>query len=397
VQSLAFSPDGKTLASAGYDARTKLWDVATATRLHQIRGADRSFKSVAFSPDGKNLLVKDSTGELALWQVDSGQRLRHLGPADDEKRSIGFAAFLPDGKSVLTSEVGAGRPGALNARPTDPPEPPSSRRGYTVAEIRTWATESGRLLRFVPIRAARGYYEVDALSPDGKVFAIGGSDHISIWDTATGEQLGQLSGFAGGAATALAFSPDGKTLASGSPDTSVLLWDLARAHLVYTWTQLISDSGDDLRPIKRLAPTPEQAVPLLGKWLDRVVKAEVRANELVRDLDSDRFAVRENSSRELVKMGPEGTFAIRLALEGSPSMEVRARLETALKKTKGRGAEHVGFQPRSVWLALSLLEELGTPEAHQVLETLAKQPSNSRVVRKAQAALQRLAERPKRP
>jgi WD40 repeat protein len=83
VQSLAFSPNGKTLASAGHDARARLWDVATGKRLLQIRGADSAGKTVAFSPDGTALLVAGTSGELALWRVAGGQKLRDLGPAGD--------------------------------------------------------------------------------------------------------------------------------------------------------------------------------------------------------------------------------------------------------------------------------------------------------------------------
>jgi WD40 repeat protein len=211
VHSLAFAPDGKTLASAGPDARVRLWNVATGKRPWQIR-ADSQADLLAFTPDGKALLVAESFGELAFWRTDSGEKLRDLGSDDDRGRGILRAELLRDGDTVVTWEYGPGE--------------------EKVDEVRFWDAGSGRLRRSFPLRSPYPYFVSYAVSPDGKTLATGAGDDrhetIQLWDTASGTKLTRLPGHAG-AVTALAFSPNGKILASGGIDTTVLLWDVTRA------------------------------------------------------------------------------------------------------------------------------------------------------------------------
>jgi sugar lactone lactonase YvrE len=375
VESLAFAPDGKRLASAGHDARAKVWDVTTGKRLLQIRGEDTWSKSVAFSPDGKTLLVAGSPGELALWRVDSGRKVRDLGPPGDESRMIAGAAFLPGGRTVLAREADTGR--------------------LRFNEARFWDAENGRLLRSFSFGEAEGSPGCLALSPDGNTLATGGGYRdpaIRLWDTTTGKRVGRLSGPNGGPDASLAFSPDGKRLASGSVDTTVVLWDVARARLEHLWDELAGGPGEGASAARRLAATPEEAVPFLRDRLRRAAAAEDRARRLITDLDDDDFQRREKASHALERLGPEAAFPLHQALQGSPSAEARLRLRRALDKVKAPQGGH-DFQPRSVWLALAVLEEVGTPDAGRVLEELAKGPADSVVTREAGAALERLAQR----
>jgi hypothetical protein len=237
-----------------------------------------------------------------------------------------------------------------------------------------------------------------ALSPDGKTLAISSGHYkdsaIQLWDTDTGKSLIQLQGHTPGNVTALAFSPDSRVLASGGPDTTILLWDVKQSRLEHLWSELAAAEGDSAQAIKKLAAKPQEAVPFLKDRLRRAAEAEGRAAGLIADLDSDQFPVREKASRELEKLGADAAFALRVVLEGEPAAEVRQRIQTILDKLKRPGEKQIaGTDPRSVRLALAVLEEIGTPAVRQVLEELAKGPGTSRVTHEARAALERLAKR----
>ncbi len=309
VERLAFSPDGRRLASVGHDARTRVWEVATGKRLLQIRGEDTWDRSIALSPDGKTLLVSGSHGELALWRSDSGRKVRDLLPTTGDPRPmIQYAAFLPDGRTVLACE--------------------SSNGSSKFNEARLWDAESGRLLRSFSLGDAGGPRDCRALSPDGNTLAATGSFNdpvIHLWDTTTGKGVGQFSGHKGGAPMSLAFSADGKLLASGGRDTTVLLWEVARARLQHLWTELAGEQDEGAR--KKLAATPEEAIPFLKDHLRQAAAAETKAHRLVADLDNDSFDVREKASLALEALGTEAEFPLRLALQESPGAEVRKRIE----------------------------------------------------------------------
>jgi WD40 repeat protein len=381
VQSLAFAPDGKVLASAGRDARARLWDVATGKRLLQIRGADSKYRAVSFSPDGTALLVAGSEGQLALWRADSGQKLRDLGPPDGAPRLILQAAYLPGGTAVLSTEFPVGRPSS--------------------GEVRVWDGASARLVRSFPVHGVEGSFPWFALSHDGKMLAATGNDSLNpvvrVWDTATGDPVARVRAHPGGNATALAFSPDGKLLATGGRDTTVLLWDVRQARLDYLWSELAGGRGEAAQGLNNQAGSAAEAVTYLQERLRRAAAAEGAVESLAADLDDESFEVRDRASREMEPLGPEAVFALRAALERSTSVEARSRIQKALARIKKSGDESPGITPQGIRLAVALLEENDIPEARRALEELAKGPATSLVSREARAALERRAKRPKSP
>jgi WD40 repeat protein len=264
-------------------------------------------------------------------------------------------------------------------------------------EVRFWDTDKGRLLRSSSLGVADSSRGCLALSPDGKTLATVSNYRgpgIQLWDTTTGKQVGRFSGHSEGAAESLAFSPDGKTLASGGRDTTVLLWEVARGRLQQLWVELAGGQDQGAGSGKKLGASPKEAIPFLKDRLRRTATAEERARPLITDLDNDDFHVREKASRELEGLGPEAALPLKLALQKSPSAEVRMRIELALAKMKMPQGEP-NFQPRSISLAVAVLEEIGTSDARQALEELSKGPAKSVVTREAGAALERLTKRRK--
>ena len=363
VSSLTFSPDGKTLASTGLDSYYRVWNVATGQKRFEVHSHDDHHEtSIACSPDGKTLLVAGSKGELALWDMAEGKKLRDLGPQG--KREVRFAAFVRGGKAILTCEGG---------RLRDDP-----------AECRFWSVQSGELLSAVPGPRYGDRLDVLALSADGTLLAAqdaGTDSAVLLWDVESGTPLTLLRGHSDGTNTddagilTLAFSPDGKTLASGGHDTTILLWDVAQARL----TGLRTELGEADLP----------AVAFLKDWLVRATDAEKQAQPLLPKLDADSFETRERATADIKKLGLSAEPALREALKGSVSEEVRNRIERVLKAmNEGRkGVADDGGRLRRVVKALEVVD---TADACKALREFARGDAGMTVTKLAREAVERL-------
>jgi WD40 repeat protein len=199
VHAVAFSPDGKVLASGGRAKDEKgellLWDVTGGKQVRSLLGHPSAVSALAFSPDGKLLGTGCDDGIARLWQVETGQSLRQMLA---HKFQITSVAFSGDGKTLAT--------------------------GSTDWGVRLWQVTTGKLLREL-VGHQSGVHAV-AFSPDGKVLASG-SDHarVRLWDPSTGARLTTISGPHGGVLS-LAFSAKGKYLACGNRNGLVRLWQM---------------------------------------------------------------------------------------------------------------------------------------------------------------------------
>jgi WD40 repeat protein len=334
VVRLAFSPDGKRLASAGFDARARVWDPVTGKRHYQLKGGDGE-RTVVFSPDGETLLVSNTDGELSLWKAGTGEKLFDLTPSGG-RSLVTYAAFLKDGKSLVSLEYQKER--RSPDRITE--EPPEL--------VLFWDRESGREVRRFPLAGSARYYSnassARTVSPDGTAVAtatgIGAKPAVLLWDTASGKLHAALQGHARDISS-LAFSPDGRTLASGSGDTTVLLWDVPKAKLLGAWSLLFGEQSDSEQATKLFTANPKEAVPFLHERLREAAALDSPHVRHIAKLDDEDFETREKASRQLELAGPKAEFALRMALEGKLSNEAKRRTEEVLEKVTRARKEQV--------------------------------------------------------
>ncbi len=194
VWDLAFSADGQQLASGSYDKTVRLWRPSDGTSLRTLGGHGSGVYAVAFSPDGETLASGSYDGVVRLFATaDAGQKPRELR---GHGAGVYGVAFSPDGKRLATAGADAA--------------------------VRLWRLADGSTER--QLTGFGDTVDSVAFSPDGAQLACGGYDRTArIFSVASGAQLRVLSGH-DGAVVGVAFSPDGKLLATAGRDQAVSLW-----------------------------------------------------------------------------------------------------------------------------------------------------------------------------
>ncbi|HEY7426476.1 MAG TPA: sigma-70 family RNA polymerase sigma factor [Gemmataceae bacterium] len=258
---VTFSPDGKQLVSGGMDQTVRLWDVAAGKEVRRLGEHKGGVLCVAFTPDGGQVLTGGLKEPIRLWDAATGKEVRHYPKRSEFASQM---AFAPGGKTMAVVHWGYYTPrfwDVANGREVVSADGPElevtgivfSRDSRTVTtagldEIRRWETDTGRELRrweLVP-----RLLECLASSPDGQTLAFGDAfGTICLWQANTGRELRRLKGPKGWV-LGLAFAPDGKALASASHDGTVRLWDIA------TGTELRCFTGHE-RDARGVAFSPD--------------------------------------------------------------------------------------------------------------------------------------------
>jgi WD40 repeat protein len=236
VDGVAFSPDGKRLATASWDHTAKVWDVESGKELLTLRGHSNGVYGVAFSPDGKHLATASSDHTAKVWDVESGRELLTLRGHSD---SVDGVAYSPDGKRLATAsgdhtakvwDAGSGKELLTLDGHSDVVDGvafnPDGKRLATASwdhTAKVWDAESGKELLTLRGHSDRVYGV--AFSPDGKRLATASSDHTAkVWDVESGKELLTLRDHSSGV-YGVAYSPDGKRLATASSDHTAKVWD----------------------------------------------------------------------------------------------------------------------------------------------------------------------------
>lgn len=397
---ISFSADSSKLVamSRGYYGPEQtfsipVWDMETGSPLPSLKGQKGQFTSAGFSTDGSILTTcayyypptgGNATGEAWSWELATGKVLSRVTLPNVQFQSIQF----------VDHRLFALFPQYSNNQPLKIFD------AITGGEVRTLEGSNS---------SNTYYYNAVAttLSPDRRLLAFGThrndgtlTSRIVVWEVATGSIRYELSGIAG-TITSLAFSRDGKTLASGGSDTTILLWDLVQkpekadplkpGDVEELWQSLEALNAKKAEEsMRKLVSRPTEALPFLKEQLKPAVAVKAdpaHIAKLINDLDNGRYAVREAAMRDLERLGRHAREPVKEALKKPGlSPEMRERLE---KLTDKINRPDTGIEWVRPLRGVEVLERIGSPEAVEQLKGLAA-GGDAPPTRNAKEALTRL-------
>ena len=331
VDSVAFSPDGRTVLTGSDWDTAILWSVKTGRKLRTYKGSTSSVTPAVFSPDGRTVLAGTWKGAATLWDTRTGRKLLHFEGPSTRYTSVAFGparrriltgsdetailwnlrtgrklrtfrghsgkicsfAFSPDGRTIVTGswdntamswDVKTGRNlrtfEGHSQRITSVTFDPDGRTILTGSVDKTavlWDAETGGKLR--TLEGHTGWINSVAFSPDGRTVATGSEDETAIlWHVKTGGRLRTLEECAG-QVESVTFSPDSRTMLTGSSDGTAILWNVATGRKLRTF------DGLSWRVRKSIAFSPNDRTILAGLVDKTAVLWDMKTGRKLRSFD----------------------------------------------------------------------------------------------------------------
>jgi hypothetical protein len=371
-----------------------VWDVAAKKELHREKERDRQ-EALGLSRDGAIAMVVEVSPEelfpqatLLLIRPATGQYIRSIPQGQFE--NFYTAAFSPDNKIVAVAWA---------------EQSPLNHYGPQHCRIRLFEVATGTEL---PALNTEDLAVAFQFSPAGDgLVTIPQSDHVPLrlWDWSASRERGGREGHLD-SGRAVAYAPDGRTVATASDDGTILVWDvtalppirhrtlpaLSASEFDALWADLaVREAGPAYRAIDRLARGADQTVALLRERMPSAAAVDsARIATLIAALDHDDFAERQRARMELEKLGERIEPALHKALAERPSAELRSQAEELLAKMAIDAASPERLRAIRV---TALLERIDTAEARALLTQWSKGAPEARLTQEAKASLQRLTRR----
>jgi len=380
VLCMAYSPDGALLA-VGTRNEFQLWNVAEAIPLRK-RPHPGGVDALAFAPDGQALAVAGSE-KITIWDASASQQRLQFAKA----HPVACLAFSPDSHALAGGMYDA---------------------NIVLWDMRQGPDQGKELHTFEGHQSAVSGL---AFSPDGRMLTSGSYDRsVRLWETASGQQIKAWPGHLG-PVTAVGFLPGGRVVASGSADTSILFWDatgrsgsgklptlkIAAGDMEGLWQELAKeDVSRAYQAFWALVAGAADAVPLLEGQKRVFLVDPDHIQKLLRDLNDNKFAVRERAHGELAKYGRWIEGVLDVARKNPPSEEVRRRVEKLLNQLQVKGSISLAQERLRARRLMGVLEQSGSPVARELLQKLARQAAEADLRGEAQASLARLEKQDRR-
>ena len=390
IHFIAYSNDGKSLASVGWEDRTiRIWDVETGQRLQTITALPEHIYNVAYSPDSQFLVGGGSDSNIYLWDVGTGE---HLKTFTGHTSDVGSVTYSRDGTTLVSGswdktirfwnastgellKTLTGHTDGVNAVMSAPDGKTVVSMSYYDGTIRFWDAETAKLLKTITGHTG-SFGRAVAFSPDGQMLAHSGTgdNTIPIRDVQNGQLLRTITEHTD-TVLSVAYSPDGRNLVSVDWDGHIRIWDVATGALLKT-------IEGHKKGVPSLFYSSDGTTLISGSWDNTIRIWDVDTGQPLKTIIANITAL-ENDGVTAISLSPDGG-----AMASATDEKVIRLWDVHTGKLKDSLVGHtnrvtaVAFSPRGTVLASGGNDAtmcLWDVEAGKLLNTF-KEPTRSSVL-----------------